>query len=1671
MLRGAKIAGLFLLAGVWVSIGSADAGIWTDPNSFAINIIEGCRQTEVLTIGNDGSEDLNFSLRCRETSRGISGVSSGGGAVAKVVKTDGDNIILEYEFGNPIVSKIGEYDTVQIKGLDSYQRTGAPIVPMRPATILVPFGKKVIGGQVIPLNRIELPGTYRLAPAQKPYPLNFKGITVPTEPDAAIYGREAPWPGKDYEQKGTYSKRGYQLCVLNLFPVQYEPVTGKLIYATKMRLEVKLGDSTEKTVLKPAQRTASTLSRKVDNPGVLASYDAKTVSVEKVGALSTLPGGGPYQYVIITNQALESAPGPWNFQALRDSKIAHGVTATIVKTEWIYANYNGTKPSGGSDNQTQIRNFLIDAYQNWGTQYVLLGGTNVIVPARMFYVDSLVGDIDYMPVDMYYGCVDPPQCTFDYDADNKYGEPTDGVGGGDVDLFAEIYVGRAPVENSTELANFVRKTLAYDSTQAEYLPRIAMVGEYIGFGGPSEYATESMEQIRTGGTFDGYFTYGFENHIQPDFIDFNTQGCLPAGDCWPLYDAEGYDWPKQKLLSLMNGGVHCFNHLGHANYTDDMKLSTSDLGSLTNTDYFFAYSQGCEPGGFDTSNCFAEVLTTVEHGAFGAVMNARYGYGVYDSTDGPSQRYARQFWDAVLGEDKLEMGRANQDSKEDNISSIGGECMRWCYYELNLFGDPQQEFRFEESCEWITLEPNEGTIGPGESSDISVTFDAVKLMPGTYGAEIIVVSNDIGNPQKIIPVTMTVSADALQVSPAAGFESVGSEGGPFEPECMDYTLTNVGETAVNWTALKSREWFTIMPPDGVLEPGASIDVNVCINTNADLLDPNVYSQVLTFQNLNSGSIKQRTVTLTVKPPDLFTESFDAGGNFAGVSLTLRPNGLISCYEACRDVVNAFPTDPNGGTYLPLGDDDFAQVVLADGKEVMFYNQSYDRFYVGSNGYITFGVGDTEYEGLLANHFSLPRISGYFTDLTPAGSQDISFRQLEDRVVVTFDGVPIYGDKTAKSSFQIEIFFADGAIRITWLKIAAGAGVAGLSEGKGLPPELFEESNFRAYPVCWPMGDFNKDYTVDLADLGIFVSYWLNDDCNYPLWCDRTDLDCSSAVEPIDFSIFAQNWRITKSTMPPPIAYWKFDEGEGTVAYDSVGDNDGNLINGPTWTTGQIDGALSFDGINDYVDVGDPADGSLDFGANDSFTLSLWFKRVSTGVDHTLIFKKEVVGGTHYEGYAWRIYNDKLYFGIEDTGNRDASITGSTAITDGRWHYAVAVRDVSTDKLYLYLDGVSDAAPVTDTTTTTLETTFSFWIGRWHTYDLYFGGSIDDVRVYKQALSAEEIERLYQEGLSEKASNPKPADGEGGVDPNVELIWSPGKDAVSHDVYFGTDFNEVDDADIYEPNVYMGNQDANCWDANSYDSNGLEYHTPYYWRIDENHSQGTVKGDVWSFTACSEPDINSGLVALWKFDEGTGTIAYDSAGDNDGNLINGPVWTTGQIGGGLRFDGVNDYVEVPYDDSIGPGYITLSAWVRPDIKSRVMVLIGKSKYSDSSSEQYDLVINTGGTPYSSIKRNSSCAIGQGWYPVNSLHNITVGQWHLITSTWDGSVFKIYVDGELDNSNTSVPPGFIDYCPGGTLRFGIWWSQGQLPFQGVMDDVRIYNRALTAEEVWQLYQGGL
>ncbi|HIJ73445.1 MAG TPA: hypothetical protein HPP83_05010, partial [Candidatus Hydrogenedentes bacterium] len=213
---------------------------------------------------------------------------------------------------------------------------------------------------------------------------------------------------------------------------------------------------------------------------------------------------------------------------------------------------------------------------------------------------------------------------------------------------------------------------------------------------------------------------------------------------------------------------------------------------------------------------------------------------------------------------------------------------------------------------------------------------------------------------------------------------------------------------------------------------------------------------------NGGACHAFTTTDYV---DYFTEPFlEMVSDLPNRSVTFIPNNSASSYRACAATTTDFYTNPAGGRRLALADDDFRRFALSAGRTVKLYGKTYDTLYIGSNGYITFGGGDTACNPELASHFSRPRVSGYFGDLYPPFSglsAFISVRQLPDRVAVTYKDMPdFWGDV---QSFQIELFY-DGVIRITWLTLTRPYGIIGLSAGHGVPVD-FESSDLSAYTSC------------------------------------------------------------------------------------------------------------------------------------------------------------------------------------------------------------------------------------------------------------------------------------------------------------------------------------------------------------------------------------------------------------------------------------------------------------------------------------------------------------------------------------------------------------------------------------------------------------------------------
>ncbi len=200
-------------------------------------------------------------------------------------------------------------------------------------------------------------------------------------------------------------------------------------------------------------------------------------------------------------------------------------------------------------------------------------------------------------------------------------------------------------------------------------------------------------------------------------------------------------------------------------------------------------------------------------------------------------------------------------------------------------------------------------------------------------------------------------------------------------------------------------------------------------------------------------------------PDYFTELFGSDNDLDYLSLTFTPDASSDFYSGCAEAVGSLPVDPSGGTpliFTPSYDDGYAQVSLSGGETVSLYGTSYGDFWVGTNGYVTFTAGDSDYTESLVDHFDLPRISAVFDDLNPGTGGTVTWKQLADRAVVTWEGVPEYGTSTY-STFQIEMRF-NGTIVMSYLDLVPIDGLAGLSEGNGEPADYYE-SDLSAMNAC------------------------------------------------------------------------------------------------------------------------------------------------------------------------------------------------------------------------------------------------------------------------------------------------------------------------------------------------------------------------------------------------------------------------------------------------------------------------------------------------------------------------------------------------------------------------------------------------------------------------------
>jgi len=639
---------------------------------------------------------------------------------------------------------------------------------------------------------------------------------------------------------------------------------------------------------------------------------------------------------------------------------------------------------------------------------------------------------------------------------------------------------------------------------------------------------------------------------------------------------------------------------------------------------------------------------------------------------------------------------------------------------------------------------------------------------------------------------------------------------------------------------------------------------------------------------------------------------------------------------------------------------------------------------------------------------------------------------------------------------------------------------------------------------------------------------------------------------------------TKGADPDLVGYWRFDEDSGVIASDFSGNgNDGAFSGDPQWVTGHFGGALEFDGSGDFIDCGNGPSLMI----TGAVTMTAWIKLGARGMDHKIGGNQDGANG----GFKMSMYNtDKVEFEIRTSGNAaflNRNVTGGTTLDTGIWYHVTGVYSQEEGYIRTYVNGVLDRELATAEELGASPGNFFVGCEPYNTGAYNFNGIMDDLRLYSRALTEPEILGIMAGGGAEYpfAANPNPADGALHTDTWVSLSWRAGDSAVSHEVYLGDNFDDVnegtgdafrgnqanpyfvvgfpgfaypdgllpgttyywriDEVNEANPNspwagpvwsftipskkayhpvpadgsefvdgtdltlawtpgfsaklhtVYFGEDFETVSNATggmpiavtTYNPGPLESGKTYYWRVDEFDGLETIKGDVWSFGTISQMTIGDPtLIGCWTFDEGEGTLAMDSSGHgNHGEFQGDPQWVLGQTDGALEFDGAGDFLNCGSGSSLAiSGAVTMTAWIQVHALNLDHKIGGNQ---DGANGGYKMTVFSNNKVEFEIRDASNAStLNRG---VEGGMTLETGTWYHVAGVYsqEGGYIRTYVNGELDRQLQTMN----ELCASsGNFYIGCEpFNTSSYNFTGVMDDLRLYSRALTPDEIRQTMRSDL
>jgi len=545
-----------------------------------------------------------------------------------------------------------------------------------------------------------------------------------------------------------------------------------------------------------------------------------------------------------------------------------------------------------------------------------------------------------------------------------------------------------------------------------------------------------------------------------------------------------------------------------------------------------------------------------------------------------------------------------------------------------------------------------------------------------------------------------------------------------------------------------------------------------------------------------------------------------------------------------------------------------------------------------------------------------------------------------------------------------------------------------------------------------------------------------------------------------------------------VGYWRFENGSGgNVSDSSRYGNNGTCKNmgggNCNWTTGKVGLGIEFDGSNDYINCGN--DSSLK--PTSAVSMSAWAKVNSWPSSGTSLH----IGGNQdgsNGGHNLLVVSDgttgHARFNAHPSGGRDDA-DGTTPIPAGTWFHITGTYDGTNARVYR--NGVLEDTDGTYSGDIVYTSKDRFEIGclgdqASEGCRLLMDGTIDELAIWKRVLTQAEIRSHFSRGFK-RIEDDSEAAGTGGNNSGhnnfakfPSSLMDPDKvfEAADPDLTprgkhgSAIKFDGLDDYLKGEFNSVQNLTNASFTALNQTGAMEAWVKPATAGNVTKNYTIVSIPGEI--------SDGEEGLVLLMHFNNGSGSHAIDSSGLNNngtckgmgGSLCN---WTTGRFGQAIEFDGSNDYVNCGDDTSLDiTGAITIEAWIYPNAVDEQVELVCRD---DQTNRNYVLYIENDNTIQLHIWSGNTDV----WATSNT--TITTGQWYHLVGTYDGSQQKIYINGILDGTPVNRTGAIDNDDVSLIIGARALESPPDRFFDGLIDEVAIFNRSLSAEEIRDHYLG--